>query len=153
MRCWLGTEVEHNLNFNNLTLFIDSPAVYLFRVIKILEDNKLKNISLYFGANETDVKLFVGTPEEIDFLRKNYTLLIETEKFYSQISYDIFDNIIIRSCSDVDLDVSKISLKYKNKNDSVHVLNIKDFNCTTSLDNLSENGMFENIDKIIYEDN
>lgn len=153
MRCWIGTEVEHNKNYGNTTLFIDSPAVYAFRVIKVLKDNNLTNISLYFGANERDVVIFVATPEEVDFLRQNYKLIIETEKFYPQVSYNLFDNIIVRfSNNKVDIDPDRISLKYKDRSKSVSVLNITDSECETTLEDLLEDGTFKGNDKIIYED-
>lgn len=154
MRCWLGTEVEHNLNYGNLTLFVDSSVVSASKLIQILNDNNLINISIYFGANQNNLICLSATNEELDYLKNNYKLIVEvTEKFMTSIDYRLFDNVILTQLNNYsELIPTNVSLKLKDKKDCVYVLNLSQHDCKTSLSELNTDGMFEGNDKLLYED-
>ena len=79
MVCWVGTEIENNLNYGNKTIFVKAKNVSLSKLIRVLNDNIDKNIkSIYFGAGSTDVNIIKGNQDQFDYIKTNYELILET---------------------------------------------------------------------------
>lgn len=151
MKCWIGTEVEHNKNYGNKTVFIEGKVISATELLKVLKDNNLVDVSLYFGANETDLVYLEYSEDDLRSLKEKYTLIIETSTLTDLIDYSIFNNIIIRVDNRVfKLDPNNVSFKLRDT-DNVYIENIKSDNGVTNLDDLDSQGLFKD-DKIIYEE-
>ena len=159
MRCWVGTELENNLNYGNKTLFVEANIVHTASLIQLLtrlDDESYNITSVYFGAGEVPLYKLALTDKQYKFL-KNYFIIIECEPQHLQFILDryqyIADNIVVSHRIPEDsqqVQLSKISVKFRTF-DTVEIRNQNKAEFITDLSTLN-NGLFSDVDKLVYDD-
>lgn len=150
MRCWVGNEVEHNLNYPNKTLFIESSIID-FKTVSQLINNLSQNYdfdSIYLGAGEVDVVSFFNL-DYITLLAK-YNVVIECTpenlNFIVDSVGDFVYNCIVRFQTTLN-DLSKISLKIRNDNE-VEVCNYNKNNSNSLKE--SKDNLYSTTDVVVF---
>lgn len=146
MRMWCGVDVEHNLSYGHMTLFIESENPDIDKILAILIGNNFGIESVYFGAGEIDVK-------DWEFLNRlceisdTFIVGIETSTPLPDFIINRFDFVIFRlpiSCVS-----DKIYFKYR-ANNEVGLSHISNFS-TNSLVGL-QNGQYLDDIELYRED-
>ena len=148
IRCWIGIEQEHNYNYGDLTLFVESVHVDFKLIYELwIEHKECKHI--YLGAGEVDIEHY----SNIEYAKQipiDFILEVDALNFNSipSVIKEICSSIVIRNSFNDDL-VGKIPIFMKYRTlDNVYI-SLLDKNSMNSLENLS--GMMYQDDFIIYE--
>jgi len=146
MRIWYGVDVEHNLSYGYITLFVESENPDIDKILGILINNNLGIESIYFGAGEVDVKNwdFLNRLREIS---NTFIVGIETSTPLPQSVINQFDFVIFRL--PIPCVSDKIYFKYRTENE-VGISSILNFS-TNSLTDLKD-GQYSNDVELYSED-
>lgn len=148
-RCWIGIEQEHNYNYGDLTLFVESTNVDFKLIYDIWKKHKeCKHI--YLGAGEVDIKC-CSNIEYANQILVDFILEVDARNFnlIPSAIKNICSSIVIRNSFNDDL-VGKIPIFMKYRTlDNVY-MSLLDLNSRNSLENLS-NMMYQD-DIIVYEE-
>lgn len=154
MICWVGQEIESNLNYQNNTLFIKASNVDLEKLISILKTRDDIE-SLYFGAGSVDLEFISGTVQEFLYLKSNYYIVLEVIDINRNsfvLEYKDFFNNIILNVPEIfnQLKRENVTIKYRGE-DKVDVINMMN-STSTSIHTLDKTGLFTDVDTMIYND-
>lgn len=150
MRIWCGKDIEHNLGYGIMTLFVESENPDINKISEILSECDYGVSNVYFGAGEVDITNW----EFLDSLYKisdAFVVGIETSQYISEDIIELFDFVVfrIRIPNEWNNLNNKVYMKYRT-DDKVGVMDISKFK-VTSLDTLN-NGQYENDVEIYRED-
>lgn len=105
MRFWIGKELEGRYRGIN-TLFVEADVITsgLIKNIKLIA-SKYSFGQIYFGAGEVDVTDINVSAEELDLLKNNYILTVETHQqrsFYKECFNHVVLSFYVENEQDVE---------------------------------------------------
>lgn len=130
MRIWYGIDVEHNLSYGHMTLFVESENPDIDKILNILLESNLGIEYVYFGAGEVDIKNW-DFLDKLSEIADAFIVGLETSIPISPAVMHYFDFIIFR------LPIPKVSdkiyIKYR-ADSEVGIAKLDRFLSTSLLD-------------------